>query len=83
LSGRGTVYTFTIVHHSLAPGLDRVPYSVALVSLPDAGDVRLLGNVVGLDSSELHIGMPVRVEWHDIRDGVAVPRFKPDLENDT
>jgi uncharacterized OB-fold protein len=76
LSGRGTVYTYTIVTHAVAPALrDHVPYAVAAVSLPDADGVRLLGNVVGVDSDDLAVDLPVQVEWADIRDGVSVPRF--------
>jgi uncharacterized OB-fold protein len=79
ISGRGTIFTYTVVHHPVLPALsDHVPYAVAVVRLPDAGGVRLLGNVVGMDSEELAVGLPVRVVWADIRDGVSVPRFEPD-----
>jgi uncharacterized OB-fold protein len=36
-----------------------------------------VGNVVGVDSEDLAVGMEVQVEWADIRDGVTVPRFRP------
>jgi uncharacterized OB-fold protein len=79
VSGRGTVFTYTVVHHPVLPTLsDHVPYAVAVVRLPDAGGVRLLGNVVGMDSEDLTVGLPVRVVWADIREGVSVPRFEPD-----
>jgi hypothetical protein len=37
--------------------------------------VRLLGNVVGMDSDELEVGLPVKVVWADVAEGIAVPRF--------
>jgi uncharacterized OB-fold protein len=78
LRGRGTVFTYTIVHHPVLPALsEHVPYAVAAVTLPDAPGTRLVGNVVGVDSEDLAVGMEVQVEWADIRDGVTVPRFRP------
>jgi uncharacterized OB-fold protein len=50
-----------------------VPYAVAAVQLEDTGEVRLLGNVVGIGSEDLHVG----VEWADIQPGPTVPPFRP------
>ena len=82
LSGQGTVFTYTIVTHPVMPILHgHLPYAVAAVTLSDAGGVRLLGNVVGIDSEELAVGLPVRVQWADIAEGVSVPRFGHDLDS--
>jgi uncharacterized OB-fold protein len=76
VSGHGTVFTYTIVTHPVMPVLrECVPYAVAVVTLPDAGNVRLLGNVVGMDSGDLVVNLPVKVQWADIAAGVSVPRF--------
>ena len=78
LAGRGTIFTYTVVHHPVAPALrEAVPYAVAAVTLPDAPGARLIGNVVGIDSEALDVGLAVQVEWADIREGVAIPRFRP------
>lgn len=78
LSGRGTVFTYTIVVHPVLPTLSgHVPYAVAAVTLPDADGARLLGNVVGIDSEELTVGLPVKVEWADVAEGLSVPLFAP------
>jgi uncharacterized OB-fold protein len=50
---------------------------VAAVTLPDADGVRLLGNIVQMDSDQLAVDLPVKVQWADIADGVVVPRFAP------
>ncbi len=78
LGGRGTIFSYTVVHHPVTAALrDAVPYAVAAVTLPDAPGARLVGNLVGIDSETLGIGLEVQVEWADIREGVSVPRFRP------
>jgi uncharacterized OB-fold protein len=78
LSGLGTIYTYTIVTHAVLPSLqDHLPYAVGAVTLPDADGARLLGNVVGIDSDELAVDMPVRVQWADIAPDLSVPRLTP------
>jgi uncharacterized OB-fold protein len=76
-SGRGSVYTYTVVRQAFMPALaNAVPYVVAIVELEDAA-VRLFSNVVGIDPEKVRIGMPVEVVWDDVAPGVALPRFRP------
>ena len=78
LSGRGAVYTYTIVHQPFLRSLaDRVPYVVAAIELEDGGGVRLLSNVVGVAPQDVRIGLPVEVVWDDVAPGIALPRFRP------
>jgi uncharacterized OB-fold protein len=75
-AGRGTVYTFTVVHRAFVPSLaGRVPYVVAVIALDDVAGVRLVSNVVDVDPAAVRIGMPVAVVWEDVAPGVALPRF--------
>jgi acetyl-CoA acetyltransferase/uncharacterized OB-fold protein len=53
------------------------PYSLAIVSLTVAPDIRLTTNVVGVDPHEVVVGMPVRVTFHQ-QDDVWFPLFEPD-----
>src|SRR4051794_19781432 len=53
------------------------PYSLAVVSLAAAPDVRLTTNVVGCDPHDVYVGMPVRVTFHQ-QDDVWFPLFEPD-----
>jgi len=75
-SGRGTVYTYTVIrqNHS-APFADAVPYVVAMIEL-DEGP-RLLSNVTDVDPEDVTIGMPVRVWFADAGDGIGFPMFRP------
>jgi uncharacterized OB-fold protein len=66
LAPRGTVHSYTIVHYAANPALaGSVPYAVVLVSLDDAPDVRVVGNLLadGDETSRPTIGMPVEAEW--------------------
>jgi len=48
VAGRGRIYSWERSHHPVHPALkDRVPYVAVLVELPDAGNVRMVGNLLG------------------------------------
>src|SRR5437868_2380560 len=56
VSGRATVHTFTVNHQPWIPGYDP-PYVIALVTVEEQSDLRLMTNVVGCapeDRSEEH-----------------------------
>lgn len=75
-AGRGTVYTFTVVHRSQAPGFkERLPYVLAYVELEEG--VQVLTNLVGCAPGDVAIGMPVRVTFEDVTPEVSLPRFVP------
>ena len=75
-SGRGTVYAFERVWHPVHPALkERVPYLVVLVELPDADNVRLVGNLLGDPQQEVHIGDDVEVVWEEHED-VTLPQWR-------
>lgn len=64
LSGEGEIYSFTVVRRAVRQGLSAiVPYVPAVVSLPDAPGVRMVGAIVGCDVEEVRIGLPVVVHW--------------------
>lgn len=80
-SGRGEVYTYSIVHQNQAPKFrNALPYVVAYVELEEGP--QLLTNIVGCDPEAISIGMPVCVEFVDTLnektgDQLGVPRFRP------
>jgi uncharacterized OB-fold protein len=77
-SGRGVLYSYTVVWHPLFPDLaDTVPYLPAVVELPGTNGCRLVGAMTGVTPSEVHIGMDVELVWRDVREGVSVPTFVP------
>ena len=76
VSGRGEVYTYTVVHRPIAAG-QPLPTVIAVIALEDSGGVRILSNVVDVDPSALAIGMPVELVWEDMSADLAIPRFRP------
>jgi uncharacterized protein len=76
LSGRGEVYTFTIVHRPIAANQE-LPFVVAVIALEDSGGLRMISNVVDVDPAEVAIGMPVELVWEDMSEDLAIPRFTP------
>jgi uncharacterized OB-fold protein len=74
-SGRGTFYTYSIVHvNDLPPFNQRVPYVAAIVEL-DEGP-RVMTNIEGTPFDQLRIGAAVEVDWKPISDDVTIPVFR-------
>ena len=75
-SGRGEIYTFSIVRQNQMPGFrDHLPYVVAYVALEEGPQI--LSHVVGCDPESVTIGMPVQVEFVSTDEARGVPRFVP------
>ena len=75
-SGRGTLYTFTLVHGPTLPVFQaHTPYNVAVIQL-DEGPF-MVSNVVGCRPEQLRIGMRVEVVFEAIDDSISLPKFKP------
>ena len=76
LSGRGEVYTYTVVHRPLAAG-QQLPFVIAVITLEGAGGVRMISNLVAVEPGHVAVGMPVEVVWEDMSTELAIPRFRP------
>jgi len=75
---RGRLFSFTVTRRAFRPELAAaVPYVVALVHFPDCGDVRLVTNIVGIDPSDLAIGMDLELVWTETAEGPPLPAFRP------
>jgi uncharacterized OB-fold protein len=75
-AGRGTVFTYTIVTHSVHPATaSRVPYNAVVVQLDDCGGVLVPGNVVDCAPGDVRVGLPVEVVFERIDDEISMPRF--------
>jgi uncharacterized OB-fold protein len=77
VSGRGSVWSFTVVERLFHAGFAAsLPYVVALVELEEQGGLRLLTNIVDVAPDRVVIGMPVEATFED-RGEVSVPQFRP------
>lgn len=75
LSGRATVFSFSVVHGF--PGLKDITLVAAVLDLPDAPGARLISNIVGVDPAGVAIGDEVEVYFSPIADGWKLPLFRP------
>ena len=68
--GRGTVYSYIVLHHNTIPGFtDVIPYAIALVEFE--GNCRLPARVQGEFDRETLIGSTVQVEFEQFTTDLA------------
>ena len=68
-SGRGTIYTFSVMRRA------EEPYAIAYVTLAEGPT--MMTNIVDCDFDKLGIGQAVSVIFKDTEGGPPVPMFKP------
>ncbi|MBW1790129.1 MAG: Zn-ribbon domain-containing OB-fold protein [Deltaproteobacteria bacterium] len=75
-SGRGTVYSYSVVTNN-APSafIKDMPYVIAVVRLDEG--VQMLTNIIGCDPDEVQFDMPVEVVFEKLNDEFTLPKFKP------
>jgi uncharacterized OB-fold protein len=79
VSGRGTVFTYTVNHQPFNPSVP-VPYVIAIVELEEQDDLLIATNIVDCEPDSVHIGLPVQVrfERQDAGDdSLYMPVFAP------
>jgi len=78
VSGRGTLFSWSVVHQPFLPQLaDKVPFVVAVVELEGTGGTRMTSNLVDADLAALAAGLAVEVVFEDMAGGLTLPRFTP------
>ncbi|MCC6383086.1 MAG: OB-fold domain-containing protein [Dehalococcoidia bacterium] len=76
VSGRGRVYSFTVVRDNVTRGFEaEVPYVVALVELAEQKRLIVVTNLPEADPERVRVGSPVVVDF-EARDGMTVPQFR-------
>ena len=68
-SGRGTVYTFSVMRRT------KIPYAIAYIAL-DEGP-KLISNIVDCNLDQIAIGQAVEIVFKKSENGFSVPMFKP------
>ena len=74
-SGRGTLYSYTIVHRSIDPSRFETPYVLAVVKLSEGP--HMLTNLVDCPLDEIEVDMPVAVRFERLDDEFTVYPFTP------
>ena len=73
VSGRGTVYSYSVVHRPQGPAFV-APYVVAIVELAEGP--HMLSDLIDVATDEVRIGMAVEVAFEDVGE-VALYHFRP------
>lgn len=73
-SGKGVIYSFTIIHRPPHPSFEP-PYCAAIIELDEGW--HMLSNVIADDLGAIAVGQRVRVDFIDA-DGMTLPIFRPD-----
>ena len=73
-SGRGELYSFTVVHAPVVAPF-KAPYIVALVALEEG--TRLVSELLYVEPSEVQIGMKLEVDFLQADEGLVLPVFRP------
>ena len=75
-SGRGTLYTYSVVRHPMRKVWEPlVPYVLAVIELAEGP--KMLSNLVGIPPDEVRIGMEVTVTFQPVSDTISLPLFRP------
>ena len=77
VSGRGSVYTYTIAHRPPHPVFaQQCPMAIAIVELAEGP--RMMTNIINCDPGDLQVGMSVHVTFEAIDDSdITLPVFEP------
>jgi uncharacterized OB-fold protein len=73
-SGRGTVYSFVVMHYPEVPPFDH-PNPIGLIELEEG--TRLVAQLVGIQPGEVQIGQAVQVEFNIFDGDLVLPQFRP------
>ena len=73
-SGRGIVYSYTVVHRPQRP-VFAVPYTVVIALLEEGW--YMLSNLVECDPADVAIGMPIEVVFRKMSEEITLPYFRP------
>ncbi|MCP5019258.1 MAG: hypothetical protein GY938_28835 [Ketobacter sp.] len=70
--GKGTVYTYTVMHYPEIPPFD-YPNAIVLVDLEEG--VRIVSQLIGTKPNDIHIGMAVEMKLTEVQEGMTLPLF--------
>jgi uncharacterized OB-fold protein len=76
VSGKGKIFSYTIVRRSREPFQGHEPFFIASVTL-DVG-VNILANIAHCRADEMRVDLPVRLFWQPLSNGTHLPMFEPD-----
>jgi uncharacterized OB-fold protein/acyl dehydratase len=73
-SGRGTVYSYVVVHYPQVPSFE-YPLPIGLIELEEG--TRVVANLDGMELHAIEIGLPVQATFVDFDEELSLPVFVP------
>lgn len=77
ISGRGTVYTYTVIRRAPTPAYEAgLPYAIVHVTMEE--NFRMAATMRGMDPDAVRIGLPVRLAYDDVTTEWTLFVFEPE-----
>jgi uncharacterized OB-fold protein len=77
VSGRARIYSWERIWHPVHPALkEGCPYIAVLVELPDADNVRMIGNLLGDPMQNPNFGAEVEAVFEDHEEGYTLLQWR-------
>jgi uncharacterized OB-fold protein len=77
VSGRGTVYTFTVMHQRDVAGFEEdAPFINIVVELVEQAQLLMVSNLPIAERAKVQIGAAVEVYFEDRGEGIVIPQFR-------
>jgi uncharacterized OB-fold protein len=73
-SGKGTIYSYTVVHQAFGPFAADVPFVVAIVELEEG--VRMMTRIIDAAHEQIVVGTPVKVTFESVGEDLTLPYFR-------
>ena len=78
VSGRGTIYSFTVMHQPNIAGFeDQIPYINILVELEEQPLLFMVSNLPASDLDKIKIGGQVEMSFEEVDPDTTLPQFRP------
>ena len=75
--GQGAIHAYTIMYHTGDKRFaSAVPYASIAVTLDDAPDALLFGNLLGVPYTDEKVGRRVEVVFEKLNDNITLPQFR-------
>lgn len=82
VSGKGQLYTYTMIHKGPKTFMDEGPYVEAFMKLDEEPRALLVhGNLVGIEEKDITLGMRLKISYFTIP-GYDIPFYRFEKDND-
>lgn len=73
-SGKGTIYSYTVVHQAFGSFAEDVPFTIAIVELEEG--IRMMSRIVDAARQRVEVGASVHVTFESVGEDLTLPYFR-------